>query len=75
MPHSKNFRPSWFHARDYGLLVANPFGQNAFTKREKSRVTVKKGEEFRLRFGVLVYESPSGKLPKIRDEYRTYLEK
>lgn len=55
MPDPANFRRSWFHARDYGLLVANPFGRNAFTKGEKSAVAVKKGETFRLRFGVLVH--------------------
>ena len=27
--HPKNFRPSWFHARDYGLLAANAFGREA----------------------------------------------
>jgi hypothetical protein len=60
MPDPGNFRPSWFHARDYGLLVANPFGKNAFTRGEKSKVAVKKGgEPFRLRFGVLVH---SGKV-------------
>src|SRR5262249_26027902 len=38
IPAPANFRPSWFHARDYGLLVANAFGRNAFTRGEKSRV-------------------------------------
>ncbi|MFH1739808.1 MAG: PmoA family protein [bacterium] len=55
MPSPTNFRRSWFHARDYGLLVANSFGQNAFTKGEKSKVFVQKGDTFRLCFGVLVY--------------------
>jgi hypothetical protein len=55
MPDPKNFRRSWFHARDYGVLVANPFGRNAFTKGEASRVVVRKGETFRLRFGVYVH--------------------
>lgn len=55
MPDPGNFRPSWFHNRDYGLMVANPFGRNAFTKGKKSAVTVKKGEPFRLRFGVLLH--------------------
>ena len=55
MPHPKNFRRSWFHARDYGVLVANPFGQNAFTKGEKSKVVVRKGETFRVRFGIFLH--------------------
>lgn len=55
MTDRKNFRRSWFHARDYGLLVANPFGQNAFTKGEKSKVVVRKGQKLRLRFAILVY--------------------
>ena len=52
MPAPDNFRASWFHNRDYGLMLANPFGRNAFTGDEKSEVVVKKGESFRLRFGV-----------------------
>lgn len=52
-----NFRAPWFHARDYGLLVANPFGVNAFAKGPLSKVAVKSGV-FRLRFGVLVHAGP-----------------
>jgi hypothetical protein len=61
VPHPDNFRPSWLHARDYGVLVANPFGQQAFTRGEKSRVEVKPGESFRLRFGVVAFSTPPGK--------------
>lgn len=57
MPGMENFRKSWFHARDYGLLVANPFGENAFTKGTASRVVVAKGADFRLRFDILVYST------------------
>lgn len=56
VPDPANFRPSWMHARDYGLLVANPFGRKAFTKGEASRVEVKPGESFRLRFAALLCE-------------------
>ena len=70
MPHPQNFRRSWFHARDYGLLVANPFGRNAFTKGEKSRVVVRKGQSLRLRFGVLVF---SGE-PDLGAAYGDYLQ-
>jgi hypothetical protein len=55
MPDPRNFRRSWFHARDYGVLVANPFGQNAFTKGDKSKIIVRPGETMRLRFGVLIH--------------------
>lgn len=58
MPAADNSRRSWFHARDYGLLVANPFGENAFTKGPKSRVTVRPGDALRLRFGVLLHSGP-----------------
>ena len=55
IPDPANFRPSWFHVRDYGLLVANPFGRKAFTKGEPSRVEIKPGETFRLRYAALLH--------------------
>ncbi len=70
MPHPENFRRSWFHARDYGLLVANPFGRNAFTKGEKSKVVVGKGQTLRLRFGVLFFNGE----PDPGASYRDYLQ-
>ncbi|MBX6312253.1 MAG: PmoA family protein [Isosphaeraceae bacterium] len=73
MLHPKNFRRSWFHARDYGLLVANPFGRNAFTKSEKSRVVIHPGEVLRLRFGVLIYGGPAESSPDLSAAYQDYL--
>lgn len=55
VPHPQNFRRSWMHVRDYGLLVANPFGQRAFTKAEPSRIEIPPGQVLRLRFGVWAY--------------------
>lgn len=69
MPHPGNFRRSWFHARDYGLLVANPFGQRAFTQGAASKINVKKGDVFRLRFGVLVFAGD----PDLDAVYRQYV--
>jgi hypothetical protein len=68
MPDPGNFRLSWFHARDYGLLEANPFGRNAFTKGEKSRVIIKDGDTLRLRFGVLIW----GGGPDLGAAYRDF---
>ncbi|MGD9856340.1 MAG: DUF6807 family protein, partial [Planctomycetaceae bacterium] len=73
MPHPDNFRRSWFHARDYGLLVANPFGRQAFTKGEPSRVVVKPGEPLTLRFGVLVYAAPTGEPIDIAAVYQSFV--
>jgi hypothetical protein len=71
--HPKNFRPSWFHARDRGLLVANPFGRAAFRKGENSKVVVKPGESLRLRYGILLHASPAGSSPDLEAAYREYL--
>lgn len=73
MPHPENFRRSWFHARDYGLLVANPFGRNAFTRQDKSRVEVKVGSSLRLRFGVLFFSAPAGTPVDLPAAYQDYL--
>ena len=59
-----NFRPSWWHNRDYGLMVANPFGRAAMKQGDKSAVTVKRGESFRLRFAAAVHQG-SGVQPAL----------
>lgn len=56
VPGKENFGRSWFHIRNYGLMVANPFGREALGGGEPSRVTVKAGEPFRLAFSLLIYD-------------------
>ncbi|MCY2954674.1 MAG: PmoA family protein [Planctomycetota bacterium] len=73
MPDSANFRPSWFHNRDYGLMVANPFGRKAMTGGEQSRVEVKKGERLRLRFGILLHSAASDKDVNLAAAYRDFV--
>lgn len=73
MPDPHNFRRSWFHARDYGLLVANPFGRNAMTSGAPSRVLVKRGETLRLRFGVLLHTSAQDEPLDLAVAYRDFL--
>jgi hypothetical protein len=75
MADPNNFRPSWFHCRDYGLIVANPFGQKAFTKiGEPSSVPVKRGrvEHFTLRFGAFIHSSPTNQPPDLNAAYATF---
>jgi hypothetical protein len=72
VPHSQNFGRSWMHARDYGVLVANPFGQRAFTKGNPSRIEVLPGQVLRLRFGVWAYAAnldQSVNLARMASEY------
>ena len=74
LSHPGNFRPSWFHARDYGLLVANPFGRRAFGKGDASRVVVEPGETLRLRYGVLLHAGAEGSRPDLQAAYADYVE-
>lgn len=71
--HPDNFRPSWFHARDYGFMAANAFGRAAFRKGEPSKVVVKPGDELRLRYGILIHADKDGQLPDLDAAYRDYL--
>ncbi len=56
MAASSNFRESWWHNRDYGVFVANPFGRAAMKQGETSSVTVKQGKSFRITFGAFVHD-------------------
>lgn len=63
VPSPKNFRTSWFHSRDYGLVVANPFGKKAMTGPKDDGVApdstvVTKDAVFSLSFGLYVFSSP-----------------
>lgn len=56
MASPQNFRKSWWHNRDYGLMVANPFGRAAMKQGNKSAVVVEPGQTLRLVFGALLHE-------------------
>lgn len=58
MPAPGQFRPSWWHTRDYGLMVANPFGREAMKQGPKSSIAIAPSEDFRLRFGAMVHSAP-----------------
>jgi len=58
--HPGNFRPSWWHNRNYGAMVANAFGKKAMRQGVESAVVVEPGKSLRMRYGVYFY---SGKAP------------
>jgi hypothetical protein len=73
MCHPANFRASWMHARDYGVIVANPFGRKAFTEGEASKVIVEPGEKLRLRYGVWLHDGPKDTSFELKAAYEEFL--
>jgi len=57
--HPENPRhPTWWHARDYGLFAANPFGQHDFEKGKPAGsgdLKMAKGETLRFRHRVVLF--------------------
>jgi hypothetical protein len=74
MPAPGNFRKSWYHARDYGFIAANPFGREAMEAGEKSEVVVKQGEKLTLRYGVFVHSSETAEGVDLSQAYQTFLQ-
>ncbi|MGJ8697445.1 MAG: PmoA family protein [Verrucomicrobiaceae bacterium] len=59
MDHPSNLRhPTWWHARDYGLLAANPFGRHDFEgKKDQPHLgdhTLKKGETLTQKYRLVI---------------------
>lgn len=50
--------PTWWHARTYGLLAANPFGRRAFEggQAEDGALRLEPGEPLRLRYRVVLHD-------------------
>lgn len=63
--HPKNPRhPTWWHARDYGLIAANPFGVHDFEKKPagEGNMTVKAGESVTFTYRFLFHEGDAQSL-------------
>ena len=59
--HPSNLRhPTWWHARDYGLLAANPFGIHDFERKPAGTgdFTLPKGERLTQRYSLRVATTP-----------------
>lgn len=72
MAHPDNFRPSWWHARNYGFMAANPFGRQAMKKGDKSRIEVRPNESFRLQYGVWIHSGAAPSVSSIENAYASY---
>lgn len=61
--HPSNLRhPTWWHARDYGLVAANPFGQHDFEQGPKGagNLKLKSGEERSFNYRFLFHKGNPG---------------
>lgn len=72
--HPDNFRhPTHWHAREYGLVAANPFGLHHFTGAEKGAgaYTLKENESILFRYRVLFY-SGKHKDANVNERFKKY---
>ncbi|MFO0944189.1 MAG: DUF6807 family protein [Pirellulales bacterium] len=64
-------RPTWWHNRDYGLMVANAFGRAAMKQGPVQSTIVEPGRSLVLKYGIVIHEgseySPS-------QEYKAFSE-
>lgn len=65
VPDPANAQASWWHNRDYGVFVSNPFGRQAMKQGALSRVGVKRGEVYRLRHTIILHASADDKAPEL----------
>jgi len=72
-PSSINFPPYW-HARDYGLFTANPFGRKMYTKGKEAplELTLKPGENFTFKARLMIQGKKMTKA-ELDQEYQNYL--
>jgi hypothetical protein len=55
--HPQNLRhPTWWHAREYGLVAANPFGSRDFGDQEDGQYRVPDGQSIRFRYRFVFHQ-------------------
>lgn len=71
--HPRNFRPSRYHVRNYGLFSINPFGEAAYTNNQEKPVhdVFPKGSELRIRYGLFFHtgDTASANLPAVQAQF------
>lgn len=76
--HPTNLRhPTWWHARDYGLVAANPFGISDFEKGKHKRgageYTLKQDEQLKLKYR-FVFFAGTAEETDIAEKYDQWVE-
>ena len=56
MASPNNFRESWWHNRNYGAFVSNPFGRKAMKRGGVSAISIAPGDKMRITFGALIHD-------------------
>jgi hypothetical protein len=69
MPDPRNARRSWWHARNFGFMAGNFFGHDG----GKNPTHVKKGDEFHVGYGVLIYSAPGEGKVDLKAAYQDYV--
>ncbi|MFQ6044652.1 MAG: PmoA family protein [Candidatus Poribacteria bacterium] len=73
--HPKNLRhPTYWHARNYGLMTANPFGISTF-EGDPSRngdYTLSAGTELKCRYRIYIHKGDAGE-GKVAEKYHNYI--
>jgi len=74
--HPDNPRhPTWWHAREYGLVAANPFGQSAFegNRKETGDMVIAKDESIRMRYRVVIHDGVWD-IDRLKTEFKDWIE-
>lgn len=72
--HPKNFRPSRYHVRDYGLFSVSPFGEKAYTNGQQPEAMdiLAPGKALRLRYAAFIHAGDAS-VDEIRTAYKNYV--
>lgn len=72
--HPKNSIPACWHARDYGLFTANPFGRShsKFPDAKGDVAKLAKGEHLTFRYGVLIHPG-NAETGKVAEHYSRFV--
>ena len=73
MGHPENFSKPYWMARDYGLLVCNPFASGDLGKGKTSTIRVQQGETFRIQFGSYLHSTENEESLDLPAAYEDYL--